>query len=264
MTNLFCNRSSRFKWWVFFAMIVTSVCALKVVVFVMQRLSSIHFLRAEMEKGLSCEWQTHNGKRVSDEKLLNSTLLLWGGPVNLQMTSPDYRSSDYQKLGQVVGSFHTLNELGIQRGQPSDITRFFIGLGRQDSLSTLYMFGASTEDSISAHLDQFPNLRVAGFVPSKITGEGFPALVQLEQLDLTASDMTKIGFGQVLKLPRLKWLRFSSPNFSAFWIDRLLDSDGHITNIQILESKLTREDVERALKQYRHHWPTNRLEIDYQ
>ncbi|MHA3771176.1 hypothetical protein ACXR0O_06515 [Verrucomicrobiota bacterium sgz303538] len=155
------------------------------------------------ERGLQCYW------RVGDQLDVKQTPSWWqivrgARPFHVHVAWPAFKS-DHKGAREFAASirfFGSLEEFVVGY-DCKEVMTLLSGFGRQSHLTDVHCFHAPVTDEFSTVVRGFPHLKNISLVPSQFTGSGFPAMPDLEAVDLSWSPISAEGFRAIVASPNL-------------------------------------------------------------
>ena len=172
---------------------------------VAQRKIALELIEQEVRSGLRVRWFEHG---VSSPSMPSSLLTRYSPftyPTQVSIDY-DYVKIDGQKLGAALKHFGGCKELSIGQGSPVEIQEVLEGIGEQPSLTHLFVFNVELDERSLPVLARFRSLQALSLVPSALSGENFPLLPELRNVDLCYSPITDQGLARLLSCPKLEVL----------------------------------------------------------
>lgn len=161
--------------------------------------------------------------RVGTEDFVKETPAFWqiiGGarPVHVyletwrggQSATPPLTVKRVQKIAEALRFFGSLEEISVQNAG-EEAMALFMGVGRQPNLTKAFSFRVPITDEITKALKGFPRLRALAINTSRFTGQGFPNLPELRNVDFAYSPISIEGLRAIVESPKLTDISVTDP-----------------------------------------------------
>jgi hypothetical protein len=227
------------------------------ILLLLARFVALRSIDLEVQRGLSCIWSVEfRGESVNIPLLIR--LITRARPTNISI---DYELQNGRQLAAAINTLGCPTEISIAQGNSVEVQKLLRAIEQPAALGKLFLFNVSLPDSFSDELSRFYNLRGLAIVPSDMTGEKFPLLAHLVNLDLSYSPINDAGFARLMELPNLRGLKLKEPRVSAGGLDRVGKFRPSLEHLRISASGLDPLSLEGLTNRLQQSNPETKIEI---
>lgn len=133
-----------------------------------------------------------------------------------------------KQIGGALSVFGSIKEFTCSRNYPEAVDDIFDGLPKGQRLNRLYLSSMALDDHFVSKLAKFSKVAVISIIGGEINGEQWPAMPELEDLDVSYCLITNRGLKQILlSCPKIKRLEIKNSKVTTSGVDVALAATGN-------------------------------------
>lgn len=183
------------------------------------RWSAIQYLRSEPNLELTVQTSSDERWREISEPLV------WLTANHIGAVMITGRLKSPQAVGEALGVIGPIDEISCAKEMDGDVNGLLDGLPDGQIVRRLYLANSRLTDAASSNFGRVRELKEASFVGSMVTGEQWPTMPSLEDVDLAYSPITDAGLLRVAtSCPGLKRLQVKNGSVTISGVEALLSA----------------------------------------
>jgi hypothetical protein len=183
------------------------------------RWRAIQYLRSESSLELTIRTSSDESWREISEPYV------WLTANQIGVVRITGRLKNPQAVGRALGVMGPIDEISCSKEITSDVDSLLKGLPDGQIVRRIYLANVQLTDAASSTLGRIRELKEASFVGSVLTGEQWPTMRYLEDVDLAYSPISDAGILRIGKYcPALKRLQIKNASVTISGVESLLSA----------------------------------------
>lgn len=202
---------------------------------ILERGKALAVLEKEQAAGLRVKWREPSWAK---EQPYLARLCPW---ISLSQVHVDYDLQHGAELGDALKHFGTLGSLSVGQGSMDALALLLSHCGAQPQLKSLLIFNVEVDDRILPVLAKWQSIEALALVPCKLTGEGFPVMPRLRNIDMAYAPVNDQGLIRLASsCPVLEDLHLKSTALSSTAILQAVEAGkSHLRSLMAGDVELT-------------------------